>query len=135
MGPVLQINGELARDFRQMAARIRSDELSPAQVRGHLEQRILPHSQRLLDSAAAVQPAGPELAQAHGGLVEAWRERTESWTAMAAAWDAGELAAFEDAMTDAAFASRAEDRAWKQLLERTSACRPALLLYPPSAAR
>ncbi|MCB9741287.1 MAG: hypothetical protein H6740_01540 [Alphaproteobacteria bacterium] len=82
LAPTMVQNMELAKQFLDIAARIKKEEMGGDDVLRRWEKRIIPLADSLQSEAQAVEPATPELQALHAELVEAWTARADSYRAM-----------------------------------------------------
>lgn len=110
MTPILAQNTTLSRTYLSMAAKIKKNELSTAQIAKRFGERLLPQAQALATAVSEVEPVPSTLNEVHIGLERAWRNRAKAYGQMHKAWTAGDLAMFNGAARDHATVNRAEER-------------------------
>ncbi len=110
MTPLLQRNMKLSRTFQQMAAKIKKDKLTTAQIAEKFTQRMVPQAEQLQSDVATIQPRPKSVEEVHLGLVRAWSNRANAYRQMSDAWQAGDLASFNGAARDQATVNKAEER-------------------------
>jgi hypothetical protein len=110
MTPILAQNTTLSRTYLSMAAKIKKNELSTAQIAKRFGKRLVPQAQALATAVSAVEPVPPTVSEVHIGLERAWRNRAQAYGQMHKAWAAEDLAMFNGAARDHATVNRAEER-------------------------
>lgn len=110
MTPALEQNMALAQEFLEIAALVRKDELHGDKLVRRWKDEIMPLANGLLKDAKAIEPATPQLAELHLGLVEAWDTRARAYHDMYAAWEKSDTTAFARAQQVNLEAKLAEER-------------------------
>lgn len=108
--PLMNDNQTMQREFLDIAAQIKKDEIAPQELADRLKQRVIPRAIALEDAVRAVQPQTEALADVHRGLTRAWSNRAAAYTRMHEAWEAGDLAVFNAAAGDHTTVRKAEAR-------------------------
>ena len=128
--PIIADNVKMSKDFQALAARIKKDAPDAKDVGKRLDRQFIPSAQQLAERARAVQPLTPELADAHGLLVQAWDARVQHYEGVRDAWQAQDLDAFQAAV-DSAYTSRTlEERYFREVNIALSPAAVTLEAYP-----
>jgi hypothetical protein len=90
-------NLALSQTFLDLASKLKRGESDGAAVAALMTQDLLPRAQKLEAAAGRIQPADPALGDLHAKLRHAWSERAAAYAAMADAWAANDVAAFDAA--------------------------------------
>jgi hypothetical protein len=98
MGPVLVENGAMAQEFLTEASRVKKKEVDGGQLAERLAKDFVPRAAELSRSVAAITPVEPRLSATHAVLVKAWSDRATAYSALSAAWAAGDVAAWDQAL-------------------------------------
>jgi hypothetical protein len=110
MTPLLKRNTTLSRTLLDIAAKIKKDQLSTADVAEQFGSRVVPQSAKLRDDVATIRPIPKTAKAVHIGLVRAWGNRARAYQQMHEAWVSGDLATFNGAARDNETVSKAEER-------------------------
>jgi len=110
MQPLLGDNVTLSREFLDVAAKLKRDEISHAELGERLGERIVPRAMALKEAVKAVTPETQALSDVHKGLVRAWSNRADAFGRMHTAWDGGDLKVFNAAAGDHTTVQKAEQR-------------------------
>ena len=98
MQPILLNNGDLAEEFRDMAALVKRKQVSAGEIGTKLDDRLVPLAEKVVTDARNVTIKLDDLRLAHGELVAVWEERVDCYRAIIAAWKAEDLDAFDGAI-------------------------------------
>lgn len=96
--PLMYENRQLADYFTDLAGRIHSDKVTGDQVAEEFKDKLIPLAKRLQNGAQRIQLREGPLARVHGGLVEAWELRANSYSEMLQAYQASDTSVFEKAL-------------------------------------
>jgi len=128
MTPLLKRNTTLSKTFLDMAAKIKREELTTAQIAKQFTKRVVPQAEQLQNDVAKVQPRPTSVEEVHLGLVRAWSNRANAYRQMADSWAAGDLASFNGAARDHATVNKAEERYFEAI--NTLLMQHGLVLQP-----
>ena len=103
-------NKAISREFLDVAALVKKQELTPNEVADRFKDRVVPRAQSLAEKVDAVDPGSSGLEQVHSGIERAWSIRAESYAALAQAWDDADNGASTRAMHDNRSVRKAEER-------------------------
>ena len=126
--PLIADNAKMAKDFQVLAARIKKESPGAADVGKRLDRQFIPSAQNLADRARAIEPATPELTDAHAILVASWDARVGHYEGVREAWKAQDLDAFQSAV-DAGYSARTLEEQYFR--EVNIALAPAALTLQP----
>lgn len=115
LGPALVENGALAQRFLTEASRVKKKEIDGGQLAEVLAKELVPEATELSRTVSAIAPVEPRLATVHALLVHAWSERAAAYTALSAAWAAGDVAAWDAAMRQNTQAKLEEEQYFAQI--------------------
>lgn len=130
MTPILAQNTTLSRSYLSMAAKIKKNELSTAQIAKRFGSRLVPQAQALATAVSSVDPVPPTVREVHIGLERAWSNRAQAFEQMHKAWAAEDLAMFDGAARDHATVNRAEEKYFESVNSLITPYGLALSQYP-----
>ena len=111
MTGLLVDNAALARQFQDLAAKIKKERPAADVVAARFETDFIPAARTLAEGAAGVTPGTRALTELHPRLVDTWSERVQLYESAHAAWKAQDLAALDRA-ADATLLNRRAEEAW-----------------------
>lgn len=114
-------NSDLEQHFVDLSRALHQDALSQTEIVDTLEETLIPGATVLEEKATHAAPTEPELAVLHSQLEKAWGDRTRSWKAIHAAFEAADLDGLQAAMAQRAESRAAEER---YLLDAAAILRP-----------
>lgn len=100
MAPLFQANRALGEQYLQVASKVKKNEATPQEV-ATVSDSTAAAAATLATKATGVHPTEPQLALPHAELSAAWKHRAEAYAAVAAAWKAQDLVAFDKAVASA----------------------------------
>jgi hypothetical protein len=115
MTPTLLQNSTLAQRFLTEASRVKKKEVDGGKLAEVLTKELVPQAAELARSVAAITPVEPRLSAAHAVLVKAWSDRSTAYSSLAAAWAAGDLAAWDAALRQNTLSKLDEERYFAEI--------------------
>jgi|1048.fasta_scaffold122272_1 hypothetical protein len=134
MAGLLADNAALARQFQDLAVKVKKDRPAADVVAARFADDFIPAARTLADAAAAVTPGTRALTELHPQLVDAWSERVTLYESAHSAWKAQDLAALDRAAEATVLNRRAEEAWLRDVNIVLAGAELALEAYPPAPA-
>jgi hypothetical protein len=97
MQPLLGRNLVLAQAFLDVASKVKKGEADAPRIAERFATELTPTAEALRVEVSAIDPATPQLGDAHAVVVQAWTDRASAYDAMSQAWARNDLAGFDAA--------------------------------------
>ena len=103
-------NHAIGREFMDVAAKIKKEEIKPLEITQRFTDRVVPRARTLADKANAVETGTQSLEQVHAGIVRAWEIRADAYEQMVQALKDTDMQSYARAVNDNRAVRQAEDR-------------------------
>lgn len=103
-------NHAIGREFMDVAAKIKRNEIKALEVNDRFSARVVPRARTLADKANAVETGTDSLEQVHAGIVRAWEIRADAYEQMVRALQDTDMQSFSRALNENRAVRQAEDR-------------------------
>ncbi|MDP6935740.1 MAG: hypothetical protein QGG40_22660, partial [Myxococcota bacterium] len=96
--PLFKDNESLAKEFLELASKLKKEESDEAELLSRIEYRVLPKARRLARRSARVVPQDEDLAAGHLKLTASWEARALVYAQLVKAWKEDDMQALDSAI-------------------------------------
>ena len=102
-------NHAIGREFMDVAAKIKKEEIKALEITQRFEDRVVPRARALADKANAIETGTASLEQVHAGIVRAWEIRADAYEQIVKALENTDMQSYSRALNDNRAVRQAED--------------------------
>ena len=103
-------NHAIGREFMDVAAKIKKEEIKALEVTQRFTERVVPRARTLADKANSMETGTESLEQVHAGIVRAWEIRADAYEQMVDALKKTDMQSYARAVNDNRAVRQVEDR-------------------------